>query len=66
MYQSKSTHLLDVHALPEALYGAVPRDELQQHQSVALHVALLVHPQRVRVLAFVSPKKKNKKYTVIK
>ena len=56
----------EVDLVAEVAERAVPRDELQQHQPVAVHVALLVHPQRVRVLAFVSPNKKKKKYTVIK
>ena len=43
--------LHDVDAFPEVrAHGAPPRDELQQHHPVAVHVALLVHPQRVRVL----------------
>ena len=40
----------DVHPLPELSHRLPPRDQLQQHHTEAVHVALLVYFQSVGVL----------------
>ena len=40
----------EVDLVAEVAERAAPRDELQQHHAEAVHVRLLGHPQRVRVL----------------